>query len=323
MALVVLVGAGVALWVASQVSRPVDVLIEDVRQIAKGDLEHRTHAVGAGEVELLARSIDRMTTDLQDARQAELELSIRQREREVAAGVREALLPLATPLVPGYDVGAAFLGATDFGGDFHDFIERSDGRIGLLVCGVSGLGFPAALVGATARSYLRGELERGDDLASSLRRVNRWLFEDMRRGMFVTALYALVDPAAGRAQIACAGHRVPLLRYEAAGGQMRVVHPEGIALGFDKGPVFDQRIQVVETPIEPGDRFVLTNSATVEVRSDEDRELGEKAFYARVLKHAALDTPQFLKAVRRDLERFGGEAGLNRDVSLVTIAREA
>ena len=323
MAMVVIVGALVALWVASQVSRPVHTLIDDVRQIAKGELRHRTNAVGAGEIELLSRSIDRMTRDLEAAREAELELSMRQREREVAGGVREALLPLTTPLVEHYDVGAAFLGGPDFGGDFHDFIEREDGRLGLLVCGVAGTGIPAALVGAMARSYLRAELERSEDLVESMRRINRWVFDDVRRGMFVTALYALVDPKVGTAQVICAGHRVPLLRYDAANKQMRVVHPEGIALGFDKGPVFDRRIQMVETPLEPGDRFVLTNSAPVEILNAEGKELGEKSFYARVLKHAELGTTDFLRALRRDLERYGGEDGTVRDLSFVTISRES
>ena len=321
-AIVILVGACVALWVADRVSRPVAGLIEDVRLIAKGDLTHKTRSVGEGEIELLSRAIDRMTRDLLDAREAELELSIRKREREVAGGVREALLPLATPLVAGYDLGAAFVAAPDFGGDFHDFIEREDGRVGLLVCDVSGTGIPAALVGSTARSYLRGELERTDDLVATMRRVNRWLVGDMRRGMFVSALYALIDPEKGTAQVVCAGHKVPLLRYDAGVGQMRVVHPEGIALGFDRGPVFDRRIQLVETPIEPGDRFVLANSAPLGLKNAAGVELGERNFYARVLKHATLDTSRFLKCVRRDLLGFVGEAGLARDISLVTISRE-
>jgi len=323
MLIVVLVAAGVALWVAGQVTRPLHDLSDDVRQIAKGDLQHKTRAVGAGEIELLARSIDRMTHDLGQAQHAQVELSIREREREVAAGVREALLPLTTPLIEGYDLGAAFMSSQEFGGDFHDFIERPDGRVGLLVCDVSGNGIPAALVGATARSYLRSELERKDDVLDTLRRVNRWLVNDVRRGMFVTALYVLIQPEEGLAEVFCAGHKIPLLRYAAEDQSLRVVHPEGIALGFDKGPVFDRRIEMITTPIEKGDRLVLANSAPVAIKNAEERELGEKAFYARVKKHAPLDTSKFLKALRRDLEQFAGEVGVQEDVSLVTISREA
>jgi serine phosphatase RsbU (regulator of sigma subunit) len=320
--LAIFVGAGVAYLVASRVSKPITSLISDVRQIAKGNLNHKTRAVGGGEVELLSRAIGRMTGDLERARHSELELSIRQREREVAGGVREALLPLATPLVEGYDLGAAYMGSVDFGGDFHDFIEREDGRVGLMVCDVSGTGIPAALIGATARAYLRSELERSDDVIESLKKVNRWLVGDMRRGAFISVLYVLIDPKEGIAQVICAGHKVPLMRYDAATGQMRTIQPEGIALGLDKGSIFDRKLELVESPIDPGDRFLLTNSAPLGLQAAAGRELGEKSFYTRVLKHAAQETPQFLKAMRRDLESFAGDQGLQRDVSMVTISRE-
>jgi len=319
---ILVAGAGAGLWVASQVSRPIHKLIDDVRQIAKGNLAHRTKVVGAGEIELLSRAIDRMTKDLDEAQEAQLKLSIREREINLASGVREALLPLTTPLLEGYDVGAAFISSEAFGGDFHDFIERPDGSVGLLVCEVSGRGVPAALVGATARSYLRTELERSDDVGEIFRRVNRWLAGDVRRGMFVTALYCLIDHTEGRATVACAGHKIPLLRYAAADRSLRVVHPEGIALGFDKGPVFDRKLEIVDTPIEKGDRLVLTNSAAITVKSYEGAELGEKNFYGRVKKHATVDTGAFLKALRGDLNRFAGEGGVQEDVSLVTVSRE-
>ena len=319
---VVMVGAGVALWVANQVSRPIQRLVEDVRQIAKGDLKHKTRAVGVGEVQLLARSIDRMTRELETAQEAELELSVREREMDLASGVREALLPLTTPLVEGFDIGALRLSSATLGGDFHDFIEREDGRVGLLVCDVSGQGVPAALVGATARSYLRAELMHADDELAAFRKVNRWLAGDVRRGMFVTALYVLVDPGADRARVVCAGHKLPLLRYAAEDGKLRVVHPEGIALGFDKGPVFDRRLEAIDVPLEPGDRLFLSNSAPVAMVNASGRELGEKAFYSRVQKHAALPVLQSLKALRGDLDQFTG-GQIPSDVSLVTLAREA
>jgi sigma-B regulation protein RsbU (phosphoserine phosphatase) len=123
--------------------------------------------------------------------------------------------------------------------------------------------------------------------------------------------------------VACAGHKIPLLRLTAGDGSLRVVQPDGIALGFDKGPVFDRRLQVVETPVEHGDRLVLANSAPARIRNPEGQELGEKAFYARVKRHHAADTTQFLRALRRDLEQVAGEAGFQEDISVVTLSREA
>lgn len=318
---VLVVGAVVSVWVASTVSRPVVRLIDDVRQIAKGELGHRVKTDGPGEIRLLARALDRMASELSEGHESKLELSVRERELELATGVRDALLPAGTPLIEGYDLGAAFLASPRFGGDFHDFVARADGKWGVLVCDVSGHGLPAALVGSIARAYLRAELERPGEVADAFRRVNRWLAGDVRRGMFVTALYALLEPAEGRVTVACAGHKIPLLRVCAADGQLRVVQPEGIALALDKGSVFERRLQVVEVPIDPGDRLVLTNSAPVRIKSAAGEELGEKAFYARVKKHSTADTTQFLRALRRDLEQYAGDPGFQEDLSIVTVAR--
>ena len=315
------IGAGISIWVAESVSRPVQGLIYDVRQIAMGNLRHHTKASGPHELRLLARAIDRMTHDLAEGKETEIELSVRQRELDLATSVRNALLPEGTPLIEGYDLGAAFLPSPRFGGDFHEFVQRADGLWGVLVGEVSGRGVPAALVGATARATLRGELQRVGEVGDAFHRINRWLAGDVRRGMFVSALYALLDPAQGRVTVACAGHKIPLLRVCKADGQLRVVQPEGIAFGFDKGVVFERRLQVVEVPIDPGDRLVLANSAPVRIQGDQGEELGEKAFYARVRKHSVEDTTLFLRALRRDLEQFAGKAGCQEDISIVTLSR--
>jgi len=319
--LVILVGAGMAMWVARQVAGPIASIVDEVRQISHGDLRSLSGVEGAREIKILARAIDRMTKDLETAQEAELELSIREREMELATGVREALLPVTTPLVKGYDIGSSHLSSPRFGGDFHDYIELPDGRVGMLVCDVAGQGVPAALVGATARSYLRSTLLQGGDLHESLCRINRELARDVRRGMFVTALYALLEPGSARVRVACAGHKIPLLLYRAADQKLRLLHPEGIALAFDNGPVFERALQIEELPLEPGDRLVLTNSGPVKVRSEAGDELGEKPFYRHVLQFAALDTQRFLKSVRRTLVSFAGEAAFPSDISLVTVSR--
>jgi len=321
MVVVVLVGAGVALWVGQQIVKPINDIIEDIRKISKGDLRHKTRVRGGGEIELLGRTVDRMTRELREAQEAELQLGIREREMEFAEGVREALLPVATPLVEGFDVGAAHM-AGPFGGDFHDFVELEDGRVGLLVCDVSGQGVPAALIGATARAFLRRVLGEGRDVLESMRAVNRELVRDVRRGMFVTALYALIDPRTAEVQVICAGHKVPLLRYTAADKNLRLVQPDGIALGFDKGPVFDRRLELSEFKLEPGDRLLLANSGPVQIQRANGQEMGEKAFYACMLRAIGQTTPKFLRSIREELTEFAGENGSSANVSLLTVVRE-
>jgi serine phosphatase RsbU (regulator of sigma subunit) len=308
-------------FVANQVSGPIVDIVEDIRQISTGDLRHRTHARGGGELALLAKSIDRMTNSLAEARETELELSIREREVEVAGEVREALLPSGTPSVPGYEVAALHLGSDELGGDFHDFIKLPGGQVGLLVCDVSGRGLPGALVGATARSYLRAELARGGDLKQALWQVNREVARDVRRGMFVSALYAVLDPATHAVTVACAGHKVPLLRWVQSDGKLRTLQPEGIALGFDKGPVFERALQLAQVELAPGDRLVLFNTGPVVMVDAAGAEFGEKHLYAAIQKFAGRPGPELLDRLRTIFENYRGEVSLPRDIAVITLAR--
>ncbi len=320
---VILVGALVAYMVGNAVARPLELIVDDIAQISRGDLRHRTRVRSGGEIMLLAKSIDRMAGNLEEAQSAQLELSKRENEIALAGEVREALLPETMPAVAGCDLGAIHVDSPTPGGDFHEFIEHPDGRIGLLVCEVSGRGIPGALIGAIARSYLRVELSQGGDVAEALGRVNQHLARDVRRGMFVTALYACIDPSAGRATVACAGHKLPLVRYSGSDRKIRLVQPEGIALGFDKGPVFSRTLQVAQIPLEPGDRLVLANTGPVRVTDGAGAELGEKAFYKAVLQNAEKPTDAFLAAIETELRGHAGESPFPNDISIVSISRRS
>jgi serine phosphatase RsbU (regulator of sigma subunit) len=320
--LVVLIGGIVAVVVSGAMTKPLEYLVEDVRQIARGNLAHHTRVRGGGEVASVAKAIDRMAHDLREAQDAELELSAREREMEVAGEVREALLPQSTPLLAGYELAGLHVESEQSGGTFHDFIDCDDGSIGILVCDVSGLGLPGALVGATARSYLRSELARSAGVEDALKRANRHIAGDMRRGMYVTALYLRLRPDSRVAELACAGHKLPLVRCS-ADGTVRLMQPEGIALGFDKGPVFDRALQVHEFEVEPGDRLVLSAAVVAGVVNSRGEELGEKAFYALVRKMSDLSSDAMVDALVTAVETYADGEPFPSDLSLVCAVRTA
>lgn len=321
---VILVGALVAWMVAASVSQPLQLIVSDINQIASGNLRHRTRVRAGGEILLLAKSIDRMAGNLETAQAAQLELSVREREIGVASEVREALLPQTTPSLKGYSLAALHVDSPTPGGDFHDFLELEDGRVGVLVCDVSGRGIPGAMIGAIARSYLRSELEKcGDDVAGAFSRANRSIARDARRGMYVTAMYLLLDPKEGIATVACAGHKLPIVRFTAEDKKIRVVHPEGIALGFDKGPVFDRTLQVQKIPVERGDHVVVSTTGAVKVKDAAGAEVGEKAFYRHVLQHSGLACEAMLEAIKGALEHHADGEPFPNDISMVALARDA
>jgi len=145
-------------------------------------------------------------------RQQKAEARERQRiehEMQVASLIQQTLLPHEVPALAGWNLDAYYQPARAVGGDFYDFYNLPEGKLGIVVGDVTDKGVPAALVMATTRSILRAAAERLSAPGQVLERVNDVLHPDIPAKMFVTCLYAVLDPANGHLQYANAGHDVP------------------------------------------------------------------------------------------------------------------
>jgi predicted ester cyclase len=153
-----------------------------------------------------------------DARPVMEDLSqeIRERERveqelRVARSIQQASLPKEVPKLVGWQITPYYHPAREVGGDFYDFFELDNGRLGLVVGDATGKGIPAALVMASARSMLRAVAQVSESPGDVLRRVNDSLVADIPPNMFVTCFYAILDPESANLRYANAGHDLPYL----------------------------------------------------------------------------------------------------------------
>jgi serine phosphatase RsbU (regulator of sigma subunit) len=320
-ALVFVFVGGIVIRVATQrLMKPVHLLQEDIRIVADGDLEHHTTVHSRDEIGELARSFARMTQSLAEARQAERESAASRHQMGVAGEVAASLFPARLPEIAGYDLAGHHEASGQLGGEYYDVLAMPGGRWGLLVGSASGSGVPAAMVMAMARSFLAA-LARGEaDPGKVLREVNALLSGDLRRGMYVTVLLAVLDPAAGTLTLANAGH-APLLYCKAGGKGIAPVQSEGIALGFDRGPVFDQTLKVVRLTLAPGDRAVLFTPGVTRVTGADGSALGEGRFAGVVKREARQPAAAFVRRVAATVKKFRGERPLSEDVTLLTLGR--
>ncbi len=196
-------------------------------------------------------------------RQQQLEALERQRieqELRVARLIQQTLLPKDVPHIDGWEVDAYYQPARAVGGDFYDFIPYPDGRVGFVIGDVTDKGVPAALVMATTRSLLRSAVERYDSPGAVLERTNEKLVEDIPTKMFVTCLFALLEPATGALVYANAGHDVPYLR---TGDGVVELRARGMPLGLLPGMKYEEK----ETRLRPGECLLLYSDGLVEAHS--------------------------------------------------------
>jgi serine phosphatase RsbU (regulator of sigma subunit)/anti-sigma regulatory factor (Ser/Thr protein kinase) len=236
-------------------------------------------------------------------------------ELKVAQLIQQQFLPQEAPAPEGWTVTPHYRPAREVGGDFYDFIPLPEGRIGLVVGDVTDKGVPAAMVMATTHSILRSDAPRLVDPGAVLSRANDLLCAEMPPNMFVTCLYAVLDPATGHLRFANAGHNLPCI-HSAAG----VVEPRatGMPLGLIPGLTYDEQ----EATIEPDSAMLLYSDGLVEAHNT----AGELYGFPRLRGLMAGTAPEadVIHTVLSDLEQFTGSAWEQEDdITLVSIARAA
>ncbi|MFN3597876.1 MAG: PP2C family protein-serine/threonine phosphatase [Rubricoccaceae bacterium] len=185
------------------------------------------------------------------------------RELQLAREVQQRLLPARLPRIPGLDVAAAERPAAEVGGDYYDALRLGDDCLGVIVADVSGKGAAAAFYMAQMKGIFQAASGLTRAPAAFLARANAALRASLPRGAFVSALYAVVDGAAGTLTLARAGH-CPALLARADG--VRTLRPPGLALGLDAGPLFERTLGEEQLALAPGDVLVLYTDGLTEAR---------------------------------------------------------
>ncbi len=247
-------------------------------------------------------------------RQAEvLELERVEQELRVARLIQQTLLPKEIPNVPGWELNVHYQPARAVGGDFYDFFVRPDGRIVLVVGDVTDKGVPAALVMATLRAILRGSMRRMLNPGAALHRSNNLLCPEIPPNMFVTCLFAILDPQTGKVQYANAGHELPIRH---SNGVVTEFHARGMPLGLMPGMEYEEK----EDYLAPGDQLLLYSDGLVEAHDPARHMYGfERLRAAMATDHRDAEIIPFLLD---SLKSFvGADWEQEDDVTLLTLSR--
>jgi len=236
-------------------------------------------------------------------------------ELRVATLIQQQFLPRQLPQLPQWQVAAYYGPARAVGGDFYDFVEMPDGRIGIAVGDVTDKGVPAALVMARTHSILRAEASRSNSPGEILSRANALLVPEMPAKMFVTCLFAVLDPATGHIVLANAGHNLPFVRTGDAVTELRAT---GMPLGLMEGIRYEE----TEGDIAPDSNVLLYSDGLIEAHDGAREMFG----FDRLRSALAIDDAgsELLDRLLETLNAFTGpDHEQEDDITLVTLRRSA
>jgi steroid delta-isomerase-like uncharacterized protein len=238
-----------------------------------------------------------------------------EQELHVARRIQQELLPEATPELEGWRMATYYGPAREVGGDFYDFLELEDGRLGLVVGDATGHGMPAALVMATTRGMLRAVVQSLESPGEVLTRVNEALVADIPPSTFVTCFYGVLDPENGRLRYANAGHNLPCRRHS---GQADELRARGMPLGLMPGMSYEEK----EIELEKGESVLFYSDGLVEAHNPQREMFGFPRLRRMVAEHA--EEGSLVDFLMDELRSFTGDGWEQEDdITLVTLRRSA
>lgn len=239
------------------------------------------------------------------------------RELEIAREVQMGFLPKRNPIVPGLDIASHCAPAQEVGGDYYDFIELHEGRLGIAIGDVSGKGTQAAFYMTLAKGFLQALAWQHDSPATVLAKMNHLFYRNVERGHFISMIFAVFDMEKRTLCIARAGHS-PIMRRR-ADAHVDSISPRGIALGFEAGDTFNATIEEVVVPLHSGDIYLLYTDGYPETMTRKREEYGEERLAAAFSAFPGGSAEELLSHVYRDTRRFAGRAEQHDDMTMVVV----
>src|SRR5437773_3878144 len=239
---------------------------------------------------------------------------------EIARDIQRILLPSEAPAINGFQISGINAPARQVSGDYFDYIQVDEERLGVAIADVSGKGVPASLIMAICRSVLRAEAARNPSPADVLRKVNRQLYPDIKEDMFISMAYLILDHQRNGVTLARAGHDAPLL-YKRQLETVTPVKPPGMVVGIDSGNVFDRLTTDFAVPLERDDCLVLYTDGVTETLNAEGDEFGLDRMMQSLRASATNGAQAIVRKIIEDVRDFTGLVPQNDDITVIAIRK--
>lgn len=280
-----------------------------IRTVAMIVLVNAALAVVVG---IALHTYDRMRRQIEAQYQALREKEAMERELSIARDVQRELLPRGSPVIPGLSLAGACRPAVGVGGDYYDYLQFSDDRVGLVIADVAGKGIPAALLMAGLQASVRSLAAPSVDPGEVNRQLNGMLYRSTATSRYATLFFGVYDARRRTLSYSNAGHFPPLHIEATEVGRLTA---DGIPLGLMEEAQYGQGCRT----LQPGDLLALYTDGIVEAPDARGVEFGEERLVAALRRNMDRDLDEVILTVLGEVERWTGGGAAHDDATLVLV----
>jgi len=220
-------------------------------------------------------------------------------ELEIAKNVQSRLFPQTLPPLSTLDYAGVCIQARQVGGDYYDFLDLGQNRLGFVIADISGKGIAAALLMANLQANLRSLCAIARHQPDHrLRSVNQLFCENTTDGAFATLFFGEYDDATRVLRFANCGH-LPALLLRSDDSVARLDATATVLGIFKKWDC-----EVGECHLAPGDIFALYTDGITESFNHDGEEFGESRLIDSLRLHCAHSPRTALASIVDEVLRF-------------------
>jgi serine phosphatase RsbU (regulator of sigma subunit) len=244
-------------------------------------------------------------------------------ELKVAHRIQESLLPPRERKIHGWHLFGTVRPASTVAGDYFDYIELPDGRLGVLVADASDHGVAAGLLMAMLKSQLSSLAAGDEDPQALFQRLNRSVCRLAPKHTFVTAAFVILptnNSAVSRqsqVEIVTVGHP-PVLHYGAATKAVEEIRTPVPALGLNENLAVDS----VKCAVETGDLLLLYTDGLFEQFDAKNSEWGMENVKKVLKQFMHLAPPLLCEQIYECGVKHRGNQPQHDDITLVAVRHD-
>jgi len=245
--------------------------------------------------------------------QESLEKQKIEEELLVAKQIQLGLLPKSFPKGKAFELSAYTQPAHQVGGDYYDFLERSDGSLGVAIADASGKGVPAALMVSLLHASLRAMMKNKFEPSETISNINQLISSSVSDGRFATMFYGEFNPHTRKLSYCNAGHNYPIVIRKDQ--KVEFLKTGGLILG----PFPEATYQMEEILFESEDLVFFYSDGLTENFNEKQEMFGEDRLLELLLENRKLSCEELKELIVAQVESFAHGISLYDDFTIVIL----
>ena len=233
-------------------------------------------------------------------------------ELSVCKKIQQNLLPQKKPKLKHIEFSSLNLPAKEIGGDYHDFIQFKNGKIGIIIADIVGKGLPAGIFMAMLKTLLITQADEKKTPGKTLNQLNKILITHPIINKFVPLFYSILDPQKLILTYSNAGHEAPLWYSQK---KIQPLNSKNTPLGTE----LNKKYITKKIKLQKNDLLLFFTDGVTETKNKSNIPFGIKKIKKTVINYAQKNAQEITDQLNVQLKKHNDTKKNHDDLTIVTI----